>query len=349
MRIGTVYPDTKLFSKFLKNNNLISEHVFNLLLLSDNVERYDTPFMNRIIFPVYDKSGEAQFYGGRSINRSRNKYLYSRNGDYISKSNILYNYNNCVNDNKLYVFEGPFDVWQAIQKGYNNSVAILGSNFSDNQIKQLESHKSEIIIGLDNDDSGNLEVITLLKNNPKIRNKSRIIKFPLNQDADSFLLKNEQSLEEIEVESNFFLSNYITNNCDLSYIVNRMKLKNDIFDLIYESNDLFVEGYEILESTIGISIPNLKIDYEKYKNKKSNSYLEGLLYYGDNIYFIEGEEDFYFLKILGTTARAYLNEISLDDFESKKDKIFIKGSNIVVFLVSDMKYFINKFSIRRSS
>ena len=107
---------------------------------------------DRIAIPIHDRTNNLMAYCGRAIDNTLPKYLFPGG---FKKSEIVYNLNRVIkNNNKnLVVVEGFFDVYRLYQAGFD-SVAVMGSNMSENQKQQLESIDRELILMYDGDSAG---------------------------------------------------------------------------------------------------------------------------------------------------------------------------------------------------
>lgn len=112
---------------------------------------------NRAVVPVYNEYSECIGCTGRDItNQSPKKWLNSKN---FKKSHYLYGLNfakeKIVKSNICIIVEGPGDVWRLHESGFENCVAIMGSNLSQQQLIQLEKSGCLYLIVLtDNDEAG---------------------------------------------------------------------------------------------------------------------------------------------------------------------------------------------------
>ena len=114
----------------------------------------------RIIIPIKNPIGDVIGIAGRSPldnktidMRGLAKYKFSKG---IQKSLTLYNYSDVIQNNPKYVIvvEGYKSVWRLYEWGYDNAIAIMGANVSDEQIKLLLKLNCPIIVSGDYDDAG---------------------------------------------------------------------------------------------------------------------------------------------------------------------------------------------------
>jgi DNA primase len=130
-------------------------------------------FMDRrAVVPIFDYDNNLVGFTGRVIideeERAQSdlaKWVHGR--DFVTrkaglfrKTSILYNLNNCkqavLRTHKVYLVEGPIDLWKMEMAGVNNVVATLGLSISFEQIQLLvRAGVSDVVICYDNDDAGN--------------------------------------------------------------------------------------------------------------------------------------------------------------------------------------------------
>lgn len=123
-------------------------------------------FMDRrAIVPVFDANNNLVGFSGRIVddNTEQAKWVHGR--DFVTrkagtfnKSSVLYNLNNCIDTvkqtKKVYIVEGPIDLWKLEMAGIKNVVATLGLGLTFEQQKLLISLGVEtIVICYDNDEN----------------------------------------------------------------------------------------------------------------------------------------------------------------------------------------------------
>lgn len=117
-------------------------------------------FINRIMFPIHNHSGNIVGFSGRSLSaKSDVKYLNTEATDIFKKEEIFYNFfrvKDLVKNDSIYLCEGYMDVIALYRIGIKNAIALMGLNLSDVQIEELKEQKwlKKIYLCLDNDDAG---------------------------------------------------------------------------------------------------------------------------------------------------------------------------------------------------
>ena len=127
---------------------------------------------NRIVFPILEhKKFKPKCVGMayRGLSDEKPKYINDhnqcgRNGQnpalkgVFTKGNMLYGlaqaYKSITRNNFVFVVEGYFDVIAMHQSGFENTVGIMGTSFTEEQIKAIRSVTNNVFLLLDNDSAG---------------------------------------------------------------------------------------------------------------------------------------------------------------------------------------------------
>lgn len=106
---------------------------------------------NRIAIPIHSASGNLVAYVGRSIGRSKPKYLFPRG---FNKSDHIYNMHRIsADDDRVCIVEGFFDVFKLHDLNVK-AISIMGKSLSTNQLNLLKSLDAHYILMLDGDIAG---------------------------------------------------------------------------------------------------------------------------------------------------------------------------------------------------
>ena len=189
-------------------------------------------FFNRITFPIKDENGYIVGFSARDItNKNNNKYLNSSETLVFKKNKVLFNYWNAKdkisNTKEVFLVEGQFDVVALYKAGFENSVALMGTNLSHYHLELLKN--STINLFFDSDKAGqestekNLKIILYYAS--KLNLQVNIVVNKLTKDPDElYNLDKGVSLKET-VKNKYDLSQYLINKyCSTE----AFKEKNDI-------------------------------------------------------------------------------------------------------------------------
>ncbi len=175
-------------------------------LTSDDHDIYN----DRIMFPLYDVAGKTVGFSGRIYKETgQNKYLNTKETEIFKKGEMLYHYHvareECRLKKSVIVMEGFMDVIRASTIGIKNTVALMGTALTKEQINLLKRLSNNIVLCLDGDGPGVHAAIgigdTLLEQGIEVK----VISLPDNDDPDSFILKHgkERFIGLVENPVNF--------------------------------------------------------------------------------------------------------------------------------------------------
>lgn len=163
---------------YVVNVRRISPEMINTFRLgfTDNEEykyRNDMPnISNRIVFPILEhKKFKPKCVGMayRGLRDEKPKYINDHNqcgqngqnpalnGVFI-KGNMLYGlaqaFKAIIKNNFVFVVEGYFDVIAMHQSGFTNTVGLMGTSFTEEQIKEIRKVTNNVFLLLDSDNAG---------------------------------------------------------------------------------------------------------------------------------------------------------------------------------------------------
>lgn len=175
-------------------------------LSSDDHDIYD----DRIMFPLYDVSGQVVGFSGRIYKDvDQNKYLNTKETDIFKKGEMLYHYHiareECRLKKSVIVMEGFMDVIRASIVGVKNTVALMGTALTNNQFNLIKRLSNNIILCLDGDDPGVKATLSIGEHLLDEGVEVKVVVLPDNDDPDSFILKHgkERFIGLVENALNF--------------------------------------------------------------------------------------------------------------------------------------------------
>ncbi len=129
-----------------------------LLVKNKRGNPYDR-FRSRITFPIRDARKRVQGFGARAMTADQKpKYLNSPEGELYRKSRTLYAIERArpaiAKAGRAVVVEGYTDVLAAHQAGIEETVAVMGTAITPDQVKLLAAHADEVVLAMDADPSG---------------------------------------------------------------------------------------------------------------------------------------------------------------------------------------------------
>ena len=175
-------------------------------LSNDNHDIYN----NRIMFPLYDITGKVVGFSGRRYDDIKeNKYVNTRETDIFKKGEMLYHYHiakeECRISKSVIVMEGFMDVIRASTIGIKNTVALMGTALTKEQINLLKRLSKNIILCLDGDDPGVHATLSIGDTLMSEGIEVKVVPLPNPDDPDSYILNNgkERFIGLVENALNF--------------------------------------------------------------------------------------------------------------------------------------------------
>jgi DNA primase len=116
-------------------------------------------FRGRIMFPLADRRGQVVGFGARAMTEGAGpKYLNTSENDIFHKGRQLFGihlaHGPATRSGRIVVVEGYTDVLALHQAGIRDSVAIMGTALTPEQMKRLSDTANLVILALDADRSG---------------------------------------------------------------------------------------------------------------------------------------------------------------------------------------------------
>ncbi|WP_010168963.1 DNA primase [Candidatus Epulonipiscium viviparus] len=295
--------------KYLRSEGVTNELLVEsgLCVLNHNSGLIYDRFVNRLMFPIFSPTKKVIAFGGRVFGNENPKYLNSSENLIFHKSNNLYGLNLAKMKNHEYyiLVEGYMDVIAMHREGFTNTVASLGTAFTESQAKLLKRYTDNIVIIYDSDNAGQKAT---LKASKILRDEGFSVKIlELNgaKDPDEFLKKygNEKLQNAITVANSdiWYKITKIQMLYDLNNLPEKIKfleqissiianLQNSIEQQLYidEISTRFNVNKSAIEIEIKKRIVNTKENKIVYENHSKKSDIEvdllSVLYHTPTIY-----------------------------------------------------------------
>ena len=185
-------------------------------------------FRGRLMFPIMDEMGKIVAFGGRALGDETPKYINSPDSLVYKKQNHLYalNFAKKERSKQLIIVEGYMDAIAMHQAGVRNTVASLGTAFTDSQLKTCARYAEEVIFFFDSDNAGQMAALRAIKmmlgylrKMTGLNIKIKIAKVPGGKDPDEFIRINgaEQFAEVVRAAK--YVDVYLTDRAyDDNYV-----------------------------------------------------------------------------------------------------------------------------------
>ena len=261
----------KYDEKTLIKSGLVSEGDYNL---------YDI-YRNRIMFPLYDLSGNIVGYNGRiynSNNKNDSKYINSKETPIFKKGELLFNYHRAKKEAREYKFvivvEGQIDAIRCYQAGYKNVVASLGTAITKEHAMLLRKLSNNIVLCFDGDSAGEKATNAAIEQLSTLALEPKIVRLEESLDPDEYILKYGKERFKDKIENALNIMQYkeiiIKKDMDLSKTEDLALYTNKMIKEINNINDDVLREISInkLASETNLEVKFIKSKLDKKKEIK---------------------------------------------------------------------------------
>ncbi|MBN1968981.1 MAG: DNA primase [Candidatus Delongbacteria bacterium] len=184
---------------FISNNrDIINSYDLDLLVrngivkLNEFGKPYDF-FRGRVMFPIYDITGDVIAFSGRDIfdNKDTAKYLNSPESPLYNKGatffGLYHSLGKIRQTSSAVLVEGNIDQVSLFMGGMENVIALCGTGLTKDHVKILKRNVERVVIMFDGDSAGFKSSVrsSLMILDEGL--KTEIIMMPDNEDPDSYL------------------------------------------------------------------------------------------------------------------------------------------------------------------
>ena len=205
--------------------------------------RYYDRFRDRIMFPVYDVTGNPIAYSARInpavVNDKVGKYINSPQNPIYDKSRVLFGLDKAKNyiksEDLAIVVEGQMDVIACHQFGFKNAVASSGTALTTEQVTLLKRYTNNIALCFDADAAGQLAADRGIKEAMAQEMNIRVIIIPSGKDPDDALRQDRSSFELAVKEAKPMMEYYfnkVTAGLDLSAVETKKDVAKKMLAMI---------------------------------------------------------------------------------------------------------------------
>jgi DNA primase len=151
-------------------------------------------FRGRIMFPLADRRGQVLGFGARAMGDGRGpKYLNSAENDVYHKGRQLFGIDvarsHAARSGRIVVAEGYTDVLALHQAGIRESVAIMGTALTAEQMAELGKAANLVILALDADRSGQDAMLRAARTGGGVT--LRVVEMPAGKDPADLIAAGE--------------------------------------------------------------------------------------------------------------------------------------------------------------
>ncbi len=273
---GTQYK--KLMQSLMRTNHKELEDL-GMLSKSDNGS-FRPKFYQRLMFPIQDTTGKVIGFGGRVMDKRQPKYLNSPETLLFKKRYTLYGmwqYKH-TKAHTVYIVEGYMDVVALASNGVENSVACLGTAFTESHWLILRRLTQKAIFCFDGDNAGKKAAwLTLERILPALQphNHIHFMFLPSGEDPDSLInKKNGKQLFTELSEKSITWDQYMLANLQSLHPGDSVNAKASYQKALTELANKLTDKHlqQALLSKINLNQPKKTVSKAPKKNSNSNEY-----------------------------------------------------------------------------
>ncbi|MDB8552739.1 DNA primase [Turicibacter sanguinis] len=268
--------------KTLANNQFSLPQATQLGLLNEHNGQYYDRFKSRIMFPIFDKVGKVVGFSGRVFlegDTHLGKYVNSPESPLFQKGKLIYNLHEAKlairRHNRVLLFEGFLDVISAVEAGILESVATMGTAFTEDHGRELRRLTDHIIICYDGDKAGlaaaNKAIPILMSQNFIVS----VVEIPSKMDPDEFIKTNGaeafSKLVDQAIPAIDYQYRYIKRQFNLEFVSHRDQFKRAIYHLAYSLQSPTLQELILKKLAQDISIGEQSI-LQEFASGKSQVY-----------------------------------------------------------------------------
>lgn len=248
-----------------------------LIILRKDKKGYFDRFRDRIIFPIFDNTGNIVGFGGRVIDKGRPKYLNSPESPVFSKSNNLYGLNLIKRDPdvNIVVVEGYMDCISLHQRGLTQCVASLGTALTKKQANLLKRFTNEVILAYDADSAGKAATLRGMDILSEEGLNVRVLNLPTDKDPDDFIREEGidafRNLLDKSLEFTDFKLKIASEGINLNSAAGKLQFLQKAVEILVDIDDMIKQDLFIKKISRKLDVSEFAIKREVEKKQFPNN------------------------------------------------------------------------------
>jgi DNA primase len=197
---------------------------------------------SRIMFPIRDRRGRVLGFGGRAMRPDQGaKYVNTAETDFVHKSQILYGVDLAkaaiAKAARAVVVEGYTDVLALRQAGVEETVAVMGTAITGEQVATLSGMVEEVVLALDADSAGQEAMLRAQRVAAGRKMRLRVARMPAGVDPAEMVAEEGgaerfRALVEAAVEVADFQVGLVLDGTDVASPVERDRALNEVAPIL---------------------------------------------------------------------------------------------------------------------
>jgi len=195
-------------------------------------------FRSRIMFPIRDRRGRVLGFGGRAMRSEQGaKYVNTAETDFFHKSQLLYGVDKAkaaiARAARAVVVEGYTDVLALHQAGVEETVAVMGTAITGEQVAALSGMVEEVVLALDADSAGQEAMLRAQRMAAGRKMRLRVATMPAGEDPAEMVAaeggaERFRALIDAAVELNAFQVGLVLDRTDVASPAERDRALSEV-------------------------------------------------------------------------------------------------------------------------
>lgn len=234
-----------------------------LITAADEQGRSVDRFRGRVMFPIRDPGGRTIAFGGRVLGQGEPKYLNSPETPVFRKGEVLFGLDRARGPIRMggwaLVVEGYMDLIALAARGYEMTVAPLGTALTPEQANLLARYAREVFLLYDADPAG---LKATFRGGDELLGAGvavRVITLPGGEDPDDFMKRHgPEEFEKLRRESPDFLDRKIEilkEKVDLAVLSQRERAADKLLESVARCRDSMARTVYLGKSADFIGVP----------------------------------------------------------------------------------------------
>lgn len=275
------YLTTILRSKKFKDDDLLKSGI----VIKGNSGLQDI-YYNRIMFPIWDISGQVVGFSGRVYHGESNyKYINTKETEIFKKGDLLYNYHRAKEyarkNDIIIIMEGQLDVIRAYSVGIKNVIGSMGTAITKKHALLIKRLAKNVILCFDGDDAGAKATMACSRELQEVGIIPKIVRLEDKMDPDEYIKKygRDKFINKIENPMNImdFKLSYLKKNKDFNNTIDVGNYVKDVINELKTIDDDILKELTLKkiseESSLGYDFLKEQLSKAENKPKEESSKL----------------------------------------------------------------------------
>ncbi len=192
--IGLALKNKDVVTNLLRKKNYSDNDLIKSGIVIRNDNGMHDIYYNRIMFPIWNVSGQVVGFSGRVFHGETNyKYINTKETEIFKKGELLYNYHRAKeyarNTDTVIIMEGQLDVIRAFSVGIKNVIGTMGTAITKNHALLIKRLAKNVILCFDGDNAGAKATMSCIKELEKVEITPKVVRLKDNLDPDEYIKK----------------------------------------------------------------------------------------------------------------------------------------------------------------